>query len=128
MATVTALAYCRSTYDNNTRTYTLHLEDAAQYQLRASFATAEERDAWIAEQPKSHKWYSSTCDMMDGTRRYDAVADGYLTANGVNGGVNETAVRRYRAIAKRHALQWKFNANSTSNAYPTQAAFEAALA
>lgn len=53
-----------------------------------------------------------------------------LAANGVNGGRNETGIRRYHNLIKHlarlgHAVEYEVNA---SNSYPSREAFETAIA
>ena len=54
-----------------------------------------------------------------------------LTSNAVNGGVNETGIRRYRSLVRHAAklgVEIVWTTGNVRNAYQTQADFEAAIA
>ena len=95
-----------------------------RWNLYGVFETAEERDAFIARFPKSAGVRRSTLSSAEGSFPA-AAAQGNLWADGVNKGVNETGLKRYRTIARiAPELPWK---STFLNAFPTRAAFEAAL-
>lgn len=94
------------------------------WKLFGVFATEEERDTFLARFPKSAGVKATTLGAAD--RSYPAVrAQANLYADGVNKGINETGLKRYRTIVRiAPELPWK---TSFLNSYPTRAAFEAAL-
>lgn len=112
---------------------------------RVIVPTAEDAQAIAAQFPKSAKVRASSIsgyfkgDTTEGAYSSDPDAalatHGYvhieivLQSNGVNGGVNETGIKRYRAFRKHCArlgfiVEYKADG---SNSYPTEADFEASL-
>jgi hypothetical protein len=86
-------------------------------EIRRTIATVEEAKAIVAELPKSMKLTATTLrSLANGDQGY---IRGRVTlkANGVNGGVNETGVKRLKAwVAK---LDTEYTTARTSNAYAT---------
>jgi hypothetical protein len=116
------------------RGYDLHPERPQDYTLRSpDFATREEAEAWAAQFPKAVRFYVTTLSYSDGrAMTYHARTGSVrLTADAVNGGVNETGVRRYRSAIRTAAklgLDVVFPAGgNVVNAYTDRAAFEAAI-
>lgn len=80
-------------------------------------------------------WFPKSC-RIEATRLVSASSvRGYvrggasLRSNGVNGGVNETGLRRYRSIVRhcqRLGITTGYRADA-GNSYPSQAEFEAAI-
>lgn len=98
------------------------------------FGTEAEAVEWAAQFPKSAKLrVRSVTDhsAIGGAQTWhDASVVIGLGANGVNGGVNETGLRRLRTIERTAArlgerIEW--NGSFASNAYPTREAFDAAI-
>ncbi len=100
------------------------------------FDLMDDRDAAIklsreiADQfPKSLKVKPSLLHTTGGYKPFvQLVAN--LTANGVNGGINETGLRRYRSFRKNAEklgieIEW---APAFRNSYPTEQQFERAVA
>lgn len=86
------------------------------------FETREEAEAYAARFPKYTKVRvttstSYTGSTEDGTwqshEHFIAYADGKLAADGVNGGVNETGVKRAKAIMKDDSVHF-FTDDSTN--------------
>lgn len=126
------------------RAYTLPDSDAAGFFQVSAYATdyaasnAETRAAGkaaaaeiVAQFPKSVGLVATTCTRHEGT----AEVCGYvsmsakLATDGVNGGKNETGIKRYRSLRKHlarlgHTVEYRADA---SNSYRTLEAFEAAL-
>jgi hypothetical protein len=67
-----------------------------RFDVKAYFATEEERDAAIAAAPKAFQLRPSIAGMGDGTWYYVAGSYGNLLPNTVNGGINEAALKRFR--------------------------------
>ncbi|GIH07512.1 hypothetical protein Rhe02_55790 [Rhizocola hellebori] len=118
----------------NIEAYWRHRKDASMpchYLFRAEFATLEQAQQFAALFPKTAKLTTVTCyDPSRGTKT--GIAENYsnLTADGSNGGVNETAIRRYRTLVKAAAklgitVAWYADPR-TSNAYQTREEFERA--
>lgn len=106
-----------------------HTREVQSFTLTASFADRETADAFAGQFPKA-------CQMraynLGGDPEHTAMvrSTARLTSDGVNGGVNETGVKRYRAAVRACA---KLGASITyttpyGNSYPTREAFEAAIA
>jgi hypothetical protein len=103
------------------------------FDLFGAFATEAERDEWLARFPKSAKVRPGTLSTHAGQYGQPGFvrlvlptisATVKLTGDGVNRGVNETGLRRVRAILKVAGLRWR---GSDSNAYGTRAEFEEAI-
>lgn len=113
-----------------------------QVEIEIDFGTDEAaaRD-FAAKLPKSYGMDVSRCGHLDGSPATYRITNRriILAANGVNGGVNETGVKRYRAIARKFdalgvALNFDLrnfyrpNELRAVNQYGTREAFEAAIA
>lgn len=88
------------------------------------FETETERDAVLATIPKSVK---ATASSMSGHPLGTVPTIGFrasFMSNGVNGGLNETGVRRFKTLLAKVPCQWQA---SFSNAYTTQAEALAAV-
>lgn len=73
-------------------------DDAEADRAAPPFATREDAEAFVALLPKSCKVRASTItgrDYQAGLVKFNAM----LAADGVNGGRNETGIKRYRALA-----------------------------
>lgn len=105
-----------------------------RFDLFGAFATEAERDEWLARFPKGAKVRAGTLGTGDPGARYPEpgyrvilptiTATVKLSADDVNRGVNETGLRRVRAILKIEGLRWKA---TFSNSYATREAFIAAI-
>lgn len=70
--------------------------------VNQTFATREEADAFVAQFPKSAKW--GVCSFSGrGWTQFSVKTRFNLTANGVTGAKNETAIKRFRALEKKLA-------------------------
>lgn len=91
--------------------------------------TPESAAALVALFPKSAKLTAGRI-MQNGGRIGGFIrGSGKLATDGVNGGVNETAIRRYRAVVRAAAklgIEIRWTARNYSNAYISREAFEAA--
>lgn len=103
------------------------------YEFTAVLPSRNDAVAFAAQFPKSAKMFGGTLSCYDNGRSYVqgyASSHGNLVSNGVNGGVNESALRRYKAIVAAAAklgveIQYEVNA---LNSYPTRESFEKAVA
>jgi hypothetical protein len=94
------------------------------WSLFGAFANAAERDAFIARFPKSAGIKATTLSTT-GAVFAAAAAQGNLRPNGVNDGINEAGLRRYRRIVEiAPELPWK---TTFSNSYSSRKAFEEAV-
>lgn len=102
---------------------------AAAVKVVARFTTRAEADAIAAQLPKSLRVRAmgySNSPTYHGYIQFRAD----LETNNVNGGVNETGLKRYRSLRKHlarlgHATTW---VATYANSYDTEEAFEAAIA
>lgn len=113
--------------------YELHPETPQGVELSGpELPTREAAEEWAAQFPQSVRFRVRSCGWLDGSTTYSAGTGLIqLAANGVNGGVNETGLRRYRSAvrtAERLGLDVEFGAAGTMNAYADRATFEAAVA
>ena len=102
------------------------------YKFSAEVPTVEDARAFAALFPKSHKvhgtsltTYAEGGSVVTGLVNHES----YISPNKANGGVNETAVKRYRAIVKKLAALGVEIVYSKAylNSYETREAFEAAI-
>lgn len=138
--TLTVAAYCATVWTDTT-TWTPDYTRPTRVELRsANYPTREDAEAFVALFPKSTKFRITFCDtpvtpgVYDGahTRTWSAVSATVLAADDVNGGINETGVKRYRSTIARAAkagvaVEWGFGGRAAFNAYPTREAFDAAI-
>lgn len=115
-----------------TATYRTGIDQPQHIYLSATVATEEEARAIAARFPKSAGIKATTLTSHNGGA---TLVQGYLrmgvrlVSDGVNGGVNETGLRRYRSF-RRAAEKLGLDVEYTtpySNSYATEAAFEAAI-
>ncbi len=82
--------------------------------------------------PKSAKLHVTTLSGLPGGMVSVVTSDAVLLANGVNGGANETGIKRYRTwlkSAEKAGIPVTWNAQArTVNGYRTREAFESAIA
>lgn len=99
------------------------------YEFTAEFPTFEDAAAFAALFPKSHKMQATTLGKSDGTRVGYIRHYAWLAADDVNGGTNETAIKRYRALSRKiEALGATIvYAPQFVNSYASRADFEAAV-
>ena len=100
------------------------------FDLSVHFDTDADRDAFIALFPKSAKITPTVCHYGEGVVKPIAVHRTGFTANGNNGGVNETGTKRVRNLLKTLdksgvEVEWT---TPFRNSYATRADFEAAIA
>jgi len=98
------------------------------FKFNATLDTREDAVAFVALFPKSSKMFATTLHTANGPLGY-AMAQGNLFSDGVNGGINETGLNRYRAILKaaaKNGIEIRYVANA-GNAYESREAFEAAI-
>jgi len=123
-ATLSAAAECD--YDYETREYTLRLDEPMHFEIEAKCATDTEAEALAAQFPKYVK-----ANVRRYTRENTVTVEisATLRANGANGGVNETGVKRYRkAVEVLAATGYGLEVGcGFVNAYRTVEAFEAAI-
>ena len=99
-----------------------------QFEFNAELPTKADAAEFAAQFPKSAKVFAGLLYTENGTRGW-ASAQASLVSDGVNGGVNETGLRRYRTIVKtaeRLGIEILWVARA-GNAYATREAFEAAI-
>lgn len=99
------------------------------YDVRGDFATADERDAFLASVPKSLGLKPSTLSTYDAAGSRVTVptirGGGRLLADGVNGGVNEAGLKRLRRLLADE--RFGYRGDTAANAYRTAEAALAAL-
>lgn len=105
----------------------------AHVRLYIDLDTPEQAVDLAARFPKAAKVHGGPCSGWgpNGALPTTGLISGYaiLEANGVNGGVNETGLKRYRtwlAAAEKLGLEIDWRGDAAGNAYPTQADFEVA--
>jgi hypothetical protein len=109
-----------------------HFDDShapTHFAFEQDFATVEAATAFVAQFPKSVKMFTCTVSTSEGGKYYLVNTRANLTSNGINGGINETGLRRYQAVVKAAAklgVEIVCTPNA-SNAYETQEAFEQAI-
>lgn len=101
-----------------------------QWSVAGRFATVEEAQAVVALFPKSAKLQASR---LYGDEAHEGSVRGWtkLSQDGVNGGVNEAGIKRFRSFikaAKKAGVTLEWDSANRTAAYETQADFEAALA
>lgn len=133
MTALQITAYAVSRYDSVTRTHYVDLDVPQNFRISSEdLATREEAEALLALFPKSAK------GRVTHVSGFNLPAEGVfvvkfearLAADGVNGGTNETGVRRYRSIirsAAKAGLAVDFCEARALNTYPTRERFESAL-
>lgn len=95
--------YFASSYDYETKTHHQRPDQPQHADLVAHFATPEAAAEFVAAQPKALGLHATSLHTtVDGTARGERVVVGYVKGNvklvkdGVNGGVNETGIKRLR--------------------------------
>ena len=100
------------------------------YSFSAELPTVEAAREFVTLFPKSVKMFAATLYKADHTVGGWATTRGNLVSDGVNGGLNETGLKRYQAVLKAAAklgLQIEY-AIDAKNSYATREAFEQAIA
>lgn len=103
------------------------------FRMDAAFATRAEAEAFAALFPKyvRAEVRGFTTDPRPVSVTFEAVSvDLNLAADDCNGGKNETAIKRYRAVVRtlaKHGLEATWTETHGHYNYASQAAFEAAL-
>lgn len=93
-------------------------------------ATREEAEADLDYFPKSAKFGVTRVTRGPGDAYFQIQTRANLAANGVNGGVNETGVKRYRTVVRNAeclGIVWQGDEYVYVNSYLTREEFEAAL-
>lgn len=136
--TTTRTARIDAGYDRNGRpahvTMRIRLDEATDH-----YAAKAEADAFVAATfPKSAKVRGTSLSTFEGKPGADdyrnfvcglVIFDADLASNGVNGGINETGLRRYRAMRKALAaagIETEWAAGGYVSSYATEADFHAA--
>jgi hypothetical protein len=99
------------------------------FEFMADLPTVEDAKVFAAQFPKSVKMYAGKILDTNNVTWGWVRTDGNLTSNGVNGGINETALKRYQAVVKAATklgieIQYEKNAR---NSYATREEFETAI-
>lgn len=90
--------------------------------------TREAAEADLDFFPKMAKFVVNRVTTGRGTGYFQIRTSARLAADGVNGGVNETGVKRYRAVARNApAVTWQGEECVYGNSFLTREDFEAAL-
>lgn len=112
---------------------TSYPDKAQGIEFTAILDTPEAAVEFVARFPKSAKLRATTLGTYDDAGNFTL---GYvshrinLRSDGVNGGVNETGIKRYRSIlkaAEKAGIRVEFKGTGFLNSYPTQADLNAAL-
>jgi hypothetical protein len=122
------LAYAESSYSNGK--LNVNYDQASHVQIQVNLVDKAAAQDFVAQFPKSIGWKASTC--TDGRTTWGtAGVTVQLSKDGVNGGVNETGIKRYkRAIVlleKAGVEIIEADYNPRSNQFPSRAAFEATI-
>lgn len=125
-------AHARSTYDHKARVSTVHFETASSVDFRSPYFDAKsDAEAFLAMFPKSARLRIVSTGMLDGSTKWSARGEAKLSADAVNGGANETGVKRYRSMVKNAAklnIPVVFVTSTAINAYASLEEFDAAIA
>lgn len=129
---LTVRAVAHATYDNATREYTMDYSRPLFVELSiGDFDTREDAEAAAALFPKSAKFSVVECRHAGGVVTYSAHSRASLYENGINKGVNETGIKRYRstvARAEKLSMPVVFTSGGVVNAYAERESFESAIA
>lgn len=123
--TLTLNAYYTTEYTG----YRVPVGSPQAFLFEALVPTVEVAESWRDRFPKGCKTRAIVITMEDRSVKGLVRMDARLVPDGVNAGVNETGVKRYRAIVKAAAklgVEIEYVANA-GNSYPTREAFEAAI-
>ena len=114
--------------------FDMHPEAPIRWEFAsADFASREDAEALMATMPKALKAWVASCYHQHGVTTYSVHAKANLAADDVNGGVNETGVRRYWTLtrwAAKTSTPITFDGGYSevvANAYQDRATFEAAI-
>lgn len=123
-------AHAKSCYDRETRKVQVDYDQPQDVRFNALFSTREAAEEFAATFPKSAKFQVQRLDGPDSATRYIVESKAILAADGVNGGRNETGIKRYNSILRNAAklnVPVEFSAGNAVNAYLSLEDLEAAI-